>query len=271
MDMDLDTLKLFEAEIAKHIPGFSVKFKDESTLCKVIGFLTQCFNPKYMTKYTTTLAPSVYFPSRAFYERQPNTSFTTLAHEFVHLYDNQRGFMWELIYTLPQALAILPLLLFFYMAGVGSWVVAPLLVLYLMGCMLTRVSTALFWVSTIVGLVATSALSIWVTEWASAALFASFTLLAPWPSIWRSNAEMRGYAMNIAVMRWTQGSVPEILKRSMLSKFTTSTYYFMSWSGTSTYAKINAATEAANVGTLASEEPYSIVWKFLSDANLLKV
>lgn len=269
--MDLNTLKEFETEIKKHIPDFSLHFKDESAYHMFLGFLTMPFNPKYMTTYTTTMYPRVYFPTRAHYEKNPSATFTTLAHEFVHLYDAQKApLWWKMMYALPQGLGVLPLIAFGVLAGHHAWVLAVLFGAYLLGCVLTRVSKALFWVSTIIGLVSASVLAVWLTGWTSAAFFGGLALMAPWPSPWRSSAEMRGYTMNLALMQWMQGVVPEILKRSVLSKFTTSAYYFMSWSDRATYAKITAASVKASKGNLAMTQPYDIVFKFLSDRNLLK-
>ena len=75
------------------------------------GFFSKPFNPKYMTSFTTTLYPVVWFPDKAYYEKNPEQSFRILAHERVHLVDRkERGFWQQLSYALPQVAAA-PLLL----------------------------------------------------------------------------------------------------------------------------------------------------------------
>jgi hypothetical protein len=76
--------------------------------------------------------------------------------------------------------------------------------------------------------------------------------------------------MNLALMQWISGVVPEILKISVLSKFTTRAYYYMSWSDDRVMAEINAVVDKAAKGSLPTENPYSIVYKFLADRHLLK-
>jgi len=49
--------------IKEEIPDFSVEFKNEDTLQKFICVLL-FFNPGYMTSFTTTLYPKVYFPTK---------------------------------------------------------------------------------------------------------------------------------------------------------------------------------------------------------------
>lgn len=104
--MDLSTLKEFEADTQSVVPGFAVKWKDESFTQKVLGWIL-FFNPRYMTGYITTLYPAVYFPSRKDYEERPTNSLLVLAHERVHLLDSIRHGMWfKISYLLPQDLLI---------------------------------------------------------------------------------------------------------------------------------------------------------------------
>lgn len=52
--------------------------------------------------------------------------------------------------------------------------------------------------------------------------------LAPLPAPWRRNAEMRGYAMDMAVWFWYKGSgIPQGLKQDIVKHFTSAEYYFM--------------------------------------------
>ena len=79
--------------IAAQIPGFEIRYKTDYKLQKLIGFIFKWILPinrKYMTSYTTTLYPHVYFPNRERVEANPWHYFKVLAHEFVHLYDAKR-------------------------------------------------------------------------------------------------------------------------------------------------------------------------------------
>ncbi len=126
--MTLEKLLEFEAEIRKVIPKFEIRFKDESKLQKFLGLLVWLFNREYMTRYTTTLYPVVWFPSRAFYESRPKVSFTILAHELVHLLDTQKHPFWfRVSYLFPQVLALPAFLAIIPTAIVaGLWALLPL-------------------------------------------------------------------------------------------------------------------------------------------------
>ena len=76
--------------------------------------------------------------------------------------------------------------------------------------------------------------------------------------------------MTVAVMYWTVGLVPEVVRQSVLRNFTTSAYYFMSWDDAGEYAKICDAVSAAKDGSLQKQFPYSVVHAFLDQRGLLK-
>lgn len=108
--MDTQDLKAFEADTAAVVPGFRIAWKDESAFQKLVGWFAKLFNPDYMSRYTTTLGSTVWFPSKSFYEKDPAHSFAILAHERVHLLDSKALPVWfQFSYGLPQLLA-LPLL-----------------------------------------------------------------------------------------------------------------------------------------------------------------
>lgn len=108
--MDLQSLREFESDTRALVPGFELAWKNESLFHRVLGWLMWPFNPKYMTSYTTTMYPRVWFVSKADYEAKPLASFLILAHERVHLLDTQsQPFWFRLSYLLPQVLAV-PLL-----------------------------------------------------------------------------------------------------------------------------------------------------------------
>ena len=268
--VDLPTLRAFEEEVRKTVPPFKLGFKDESFFQRLIGFLFPV-NPDFMRRFATTFYPTVFFPSKAYYEGQPQNSFSILAHEMVHLVDTTRQPIWfRLSYALPQLAAVLPLIVYAALAREHAWVLGVALGSYLLGCLCAKKSLGLFYVFSIGGVVGTSVLAILLTHWYSAALFAGFALIAPWPSAGRTKWELRGYSMNLAVMQWTYGQVPDFYRQSVLKNFTGSAYYFMSWGAVYTRAKIDEIVTRAQSGDLQKELPYSVVYSFMRNHGLLK-
>lgn len=88
-----------------------IRFKDESYLMRLLGFLL-FFNKGFMTEFTTTLGDSVYFTSRERVRADPQGAAATLAHELVHIFDGRD--MGQIVYTLtylsPQCFAVLSVL-----------------------------------------------------------------------------------------------------------------------------------------------------------------
>jgi hypothetical protein len=93
------------AFIAREIPGFEIRYKNESFVQKLIAVVVWIFNRHYMKKYVSTIYPIVWFPSREFVAENPWKATKILAHEYVHLLDakgEQRW--WKFCYLLPQSL-----------------------------------------------------------------------------------------------------------------------------------------------------------------------
>lgn len=102
-----------EALVSEEIPGFSVDYKDTTKDWKLrfAAVVVGLFNERFMTGYTTTLFPKVYFVSEEKMRRNYVGSFRTLAHEYVHLYDQKQHPLWfPLSYLFPQVLAVFSLL-----------------------------------------------------------------------------------------------------------------------------------------------------------------
>lgn len=97
--------------IKKDIPEFEIGYKDEDSLQKFICILL-FFNPRYMTSFTTTLYPKVFFPTKE-WEKRPSF-YKTLCHEYVHLVDRKEHGVWfSISYLFPQVLALFSLLSIF--------------------------------------------------------------------------------------------------------------------------------------------------------------
>lgn len=122
----------FYSELARMMPGFQIKYKNESTLMKIIGAIL-FFNPSFMTGYVTTLGKTVYFPTRNGLENMQSLhSLGTLAHEYRHSYDNKKwSIAFPLIYLFPQILAVFSLLAVLAIWFSPWWLLALLALLFL--------------------------------------------------------------------------------------------------------------------------------------------
>lgn len=262
--MDLQTLRLFEEEVRKLVPGFKVAFKDETPSQKVIAFFLRPFNPTYLTKYISTFNPVVYFPSRTSYEAAPKSSMTVLAHELVHLLDTQAHPIWfRLTYLFPQVLSLVALAAYVALTG---WRAYPLAILFgtlLLGCVLAPKSMGAFWACVGIGVAGGCTLAILVGGWLSIPLFVGLALLAPWPSPGRVHWELRGYSMNLAITIWLYGIAPDMVRAMLVRPFIRSDYYFMSWSRTRIEAALNKTAASALSGEILKDEPFRVVREFL--------
>jgi len=104
-----------------------VKFKNESTLMKILSYLL-FFNRQFMTKYITTISDTIYFPTSEMFESDDHSSISIVAHEYVHIMDSHQDKLFKVKYLLPQILA--PLMLLW--AFLSWWVAIPLFVLFLL-------------------------------------------------------------------------------------------------------------------------------------------
>jgi hypothetical protein len=268
--MDLATLLAFQAAILQVIPGFQVKFKDQSWSQKVLAFFAYPFNPQYMTSFITTLGYTVYFPTQASYESNPRSSFTVLAHELVHMADTKKSpVSFRLSYILPQALGPVFLLAWTWFARLNAWPLLMIIVGMTVACALARITQGAFWAMAAAALIGASVFVIHLTGWFSILFFVGLALLAPWPSPWRTHWEMRGYTMSLAVYTWLVGTPPQIYKNATAKYFTGSDYYFMAWAGQSVSAQIDAAVTSASNGTLLSDPTFDFVYHFLFKNKLL--
>jgi len=192
-----EDVKEFEKAIEfveARIPGFEIRYKNKSWSSWLISKLVWIFNRRYMTDYTTTRYPKVYFPSREYIVSNPRKATKILFHEFVHLWDRQeQGVSFSFGYAFPQWLAI-PNLVF--------------------GTLFLLVSNeAASWVGAGAG-------------WVFGALCAS-----PLASQPRTMAELRGYSMNMAINYWRYGEVSDGTKEWVKGIFLDWSYYKMCWSG----------------------------------------
>jgi len=99
-------LDKFHSSLQEHLPNLEIKYKDESTLMKVLGYIL-FFNKDFMTSFTTTIGQTVYFPNREKVEGSEVHYMATLAHEYVHASDAHdiTNVLFGFLYLLPLTLA----------------------------------------------------------------------------------------------------------------------------------------------------------------------
>lgn len=60
-------------------------------------------------------------------------------------------------------------------------------------------------------------------------LFVFFVFIFPWPSPWRTQAELKGYAMSMLARKIAYNQSFEVTAKYYSEHFTSSKYYWMSW------------------------------------------
>lgn len=125
LEVDMSFQKIVES--AKlYFPELQVKYKNQSYFMKLIGLLL-FFNKNFMTTYTTTIGPTIYFTNESFIKAHPISAMIILLHELVHMHDAKKinKFIFGFLYLTPQILFVLalPLLLV-------SWKLALLFMLF---------------------------------------------------------------------------------------------------------------------------------------------
>lgn len=110
----IETIKYFSIRI---------RFKCDSFLMLILSYIL-FFNKTFMTKYTTTIGSTIYFPNEKYIRTRPLSSITIFLHELVHIYDSKRlsNILYSFLYLLPISLLPFTLLLFIY-----SWKIALVL------------------------------------------------------------------------------------------------------------------------------------------------
>ena len=99
-----------EQHIEQQIPGFRIEDKRKSPLMRLLSKLL-FFNKTFSTGYVTTLYPKVYVPELPWRAKDHVAAIATLAHEYVHLKDRKRMWLFfNFLYLFPQNLSLFALL-----------------------------------------------------------------------------------------------------------------------------------------------------------------
>jgi len=113
-------LEKMVSNLAQHEPGFKISYKTDSKLMKFLDKIL-FFNPDFMTKYTTVLGKTIYFPSKESIKENTKGKLITVAHEYQHVKDSSdlSSFVFTLAYLSPQILAPFMLLFCFFYWWLG--------------------------------------------------------------------------------------------------------------------------------------------------------
>lgn len=266
-----ETLRDFEAHLRKDVPSLKVRFKDASLLMRVLSLLLYPFNPNFLTDYATTLGHTIYFPSKAKYEESLVNSMAVLSHEYVHMWDSRKHPVWyKVSYVFPQILALIPLGVFVTLTAACPWILLWIVFGYLVSCACAKLLGSSFWVS--------------FCAWALPAILATLLLagipsliallltcacLAPWPSPFRVQWELRGYGMTVAVFYWLLGHPPKVYRRGLRKELVGPSYYYMSWNSSKIEDALELNRAQVCAGLIQAYPPYMTVYDFLFARKLL--
>jgi len=117
------------------------------------------------------------------------------------------------------------------------------------------------------GIFSLGALFAFLTPWALLCL--TFLLaLAPWPSPGRTDAEMRGYAMSMAVNYWRYGYVSPVTLDWVTQQFIGWPYYRMAWGETLIRMRLDRIVSTLVSGTILTGDdgkPFRDVYAMLQE------
>lgn len=249
---------------------------------RFLAVLVYPFNPGFMTKYTTTLGNSVYFPSEEEVEQHPMRYAKVLAHEWVHIHDCRRHpLLFRLGYLSPQIGFLVALGV---CAALGAWQPVAALVAAVVGSysslfLAMKLSRsrgfrlAVFGIVLAASVISCGIFAVWACGWLSAIFFAGFGFLLPWRSAWRSYWEQRGYGMNIALNYWRYGSVQDRTLDKLSRAFTTMAYYRMDPNEKRVLSRFRDTIRYCETGEILEgpeAEPYVSVFEVLNSSGLVK-
>jgi hypothetical protein len=273
--------KVSESIMIDH-PSLKIKYKDESFLMKLLSLLIYPFNQRFADGYVTTLGSTVYFPSRFNVSRDWKNAAEILAHEGVHVYDNEKHPIWfKLSYALNQ-FAIIPMVFLF--AIIGSWIPVVQLIVGLFLAYLSLnfvkkmtddifVQKISFFIPIGIAGIFYIILSLWFSGWMTILAIAVFVPLIPFSSKLRAEWEYRGYAMGIAMHYWMYRSVPDSLINRMVEIFNGPDYYYMDRSKSRVATRLDLIKSSVTSGAILTGEdsrPYRRTFEVLNQLKMIK-
>jgi hypothetical protein len=237
---NLAQLDRFIEEERKLYPKAGYRWKEKLALHHIIAFYLRPFNHRYIDGFTTTVYPNTDFPEG--HRERPYQMVKIEFHENIHKWDrHDKGPIWSLKYGYPQIL-VLPFLAAAVSLGalwglLGFGVLLLLLHTGLLACHLSRGedgapakwSKILFYVLSGVGAASSVAGSIIGGGWWSLLWIGVLLFLSPWPfrSVWRRDAELRGYTGSLYAEWLKHGSVRKGIIDWYVKQFTSGNYFWM--------------------------------------------
>jgi hypothetical protein len=110
-----------------------LKTKTSSKLIKFLGwfFIKTNLNPKFMEAYYTTIGNTIYYPENLMKTRHPLNSLEIVAHETIHIKDENRlKILYYILYFGPQIFAVLSIFSFFAVFLSKTWLICLLFLLF---------------------------------------------------------------------------------------------------------------------------------------------
>lgn len=273
--------RISETISADH-PSFKIRYKNKSLLMRLLALLAYPFNEQFAKGYITTLGSTVYFPSQADVEDDYSGAAEVLAHEGVHIFDNDKhGIAFKVGYSLNQS-ALLPIAVLYMI--LGSWVpfaalAAGMVAAYasLYGASFVtnkrRVRMAAFLFMAAVSVVMYVGLAVWTSGWWTILAVVAFAPLLPVSSRLRAKWEYRGYAMGMAIKFWKHGYISDSYLDNMCKVFTGPDYYYMDRDVSRVMARLNAIRHDIINGSILLGEgarPYRRTLDAMKELGLVK-
>lgn len=297
--LDFSLLDKFIAREREWCPRSGYRLKKNVLLHKVIAFYIRPFNARYLTGYTSTIYPYTDFGSID--EDDAYRPVKTEFHEGVHKWDRTKeGFMWSLKYAYPQIVALPLLLATLVLGGLWCWVgFGAFLVLFHAGLLSLQRSAAndpesrpskkakgVFFGLSIVGSVLAILGSAISGKWFALGWLLTALFISPWPfkSVWRRDAELRGYTASLYQEWLKHGQVRSGIIDHYVSRFTRSDYFWMERDASLVHRELSFqvarfpksgfleywewSREPVRVHT-SEAEPYKLIYSFMRDEGLI--
>ncbi len=180
--------------------GMEFKFKTDSSFMKLLNLFVGRFNKRFMSNFTTTIGNTIYFPSedwlfgRDFVTKDNGTPFTVVEQERLGAERAWKVVAHEIVhYDDGEKIGQIPY---------STWYLFPQIPLFVIGLVLGFVLGPWLFLTALSGLI-------------------------PFPAPGRKYYEMRGYAVSMAVLMWSENRALAEPPDYIVKSFTTGNYYWM--------------------------------------------
>lgn len=265
--VNTDDVVRFVEHCKKKAPNFELRDgKTSSYLMNVIDGYVWPFNPKFMTRYITTIGGKVYFPD-GMMRKDPMGTIEVGSHEFIHSYDVFRlsAPLFAFLYLAPQLLALFALLAYgSFVNWVGLLPIVAIITHLLTTALTFKIRKFTGFPLLVLSVVSSVVLSIFLIGLESLWMVVVVLPMAPIPSPGRAWAELRGYGMSIH-FEVAVGHRTKLM--SKLRQFTTALYYFMWPFADYVREKLQRHEDRARAGDV-TDPAYLHVLEFINELRL---